>query len=120
LFSYTKYKTRKINALKLFAMHLFWASISCTPVCAILCAYRTTTEEAVNNTHFNQRQLADRWSVSERTLERWRWHGCGPRYVKIGNRVLYRIEDIEDYENANTHTRTQLEPQPILAGGAPC
>jgi hypothetical protein len=34
--------------------------------------------------------------------------------------VLYRIEDIEDYENANTHTRTQLEPQPILAGGATC
>jgi predicted site-specific integrase-resolvase len=74
----------------------------------------------VNINQLNQRQLADRWSVSERTLERWRWQGCGPRYVKVGNRVLYRLEDIEDYENANTHTRTQLEPQPILAGGAPC
>jgi len=74
----------------------------------------------VNINHFNQRQLVDRWSVSERTLERWRWQGCGPRYVKVGNRVLYRLEDIEDYENANTHTSTQPVQQPILAGGAAC
>ncbi len=44
----------------------------------------------------------------------------GPRYVKVGNRVLYRLEDIEDYENANTHTSTQPVQQPILAGGAAC
>jgi len=28
--------------------------------------------------HINQKQLADRWDLSERTLERWRGVGWGP------------------------------------------
>ncbi|MEE4207685.1 MAG: helix-turn-helix domain-containing protein [Parvularcula sp.] len=34
----------------------------------------------------------------ERTLERWRWAGEGPAYMKIGGRVVYRIADIEAFE----------------------
>jgi predicted site-specific integrase-resolvase len=49
--------------------------------------------------HLNQIELADRWSISERTLERWRWIGDGPRYLKLGGRVVYRLEDIEAYES---------------------
>jgi predicted site-specific integrase-resolvase len=48
--------------------------------------------------HLNQRQLADRWGVSEATLERWRSEGIGPVFLKIQGRVLYRHEDIEAYE----------------------
>jgi hypothetical protein len=51
--------------------------------------------------HFHQVQLAKRWLISERTLERWRWEGKGPAYIKIGGRVLYRIEDIEAFERKN-------------------
>lgn len=47
----------------------------------------------------NQVRLADRWQISPRTLERWRWAGEGPAFVKIGGRVVYRIADIEAYEN---------------------
>ena len=50
--------------------------------------------------HLNQTQLAERWNISPRTLERWRWVGDGPRYLKIGGRVVYRVEDIEAYEAA--------------------
>lgn len=46
----------------------------------------------------NQWDLADRWRISPRTLERWRWEGKGPHYLKIGNRIAYRLEDIEAYE----------------------
>ena len=28
--------------------------------------------------HFNQRQLAARWAISEAALERWRCEGIGP------------------------------------------
>lgn len=45
-----------------------------------------------------QHDVAFRWSLSARTLERWRWRGLGPAYVKIGGRIRYRIEDIEEYE----------------------
>ncbi|MEW5769558.1 MAG: helix-turn-helix domain-containing protein [Pseudomonadota bacterium] len=48
--------------------------------------------------HLNQRQLAERWGISEASLERWRSEGIGPVYLKIQGRVLYRTEDIEAYE----------------------
>jgi hypothetical protein len=48
--------------------------------------------------HLHQADLARRWRISPRTLERWRWLGQGPRYLKIGGRVVYRVEDVEAYE----------------------
>jgi hypothetical protein len=50
--------------------------------------------------HLNQIDLARRWRVSERTLERWRWLEQGPPYLKIGGRVVYRLDQIESYEAA--------------------
>lgn len=50
--------------------------------------------------HFNQRQLAARWDISEATLERWRSEGIGPKFLKLCGRVLYRQVDIEDYEES--------------------
>jgi hypothetical protein len=48
--------------------------------------------------HLQQIELALRWNVSPRTLERWRWLGQGPRFLKLGGRVAYRLEDIEAFE----------------------
>lgn len=48
--------------------------------------------------HLNQRDLARRWSLSPRTLERWRWTGDGPAFLKVGGRVAYRLQDIEAWE----------------------
>ena len=49
-------------------------------------------------THLNQADLAARLNVSPRTLERWRWTGEGPAFLKIGGRVVYRLEDVEAFE----------------------
>jgi len=54
----------------------------------------------MSGTCLNQADLARRWKISPRTLERWRWLGEGPRYLKLGGRVLYRVEDIEDFEQS--------------------
>lgn len=48
--------------------------------------------------HLDQRELATRWGVSVRTLERWRWLNEGPGFLKLGARVTYRLEDIEAFE----------------------
>lgn len=53
--------------------------------------------------HLNQVQLSRRWSLSPRTLERWRWLKAGPQYLKIGGRVVYRLEDVEHFESAQLH-----------------
>jgi len=41
--------------------------------------------------HFRTKQLADYWSISERTLERWRLIGKGPAFLKIEGCILYRM-----------------------------
>jgi hypothetical protein len=56
--------------------------------------------------HLNQVDLSRRWSISPRTLERWRWLQAGPRYLKIGGRVVYRLEDVESFEAAQTKNNT--------------
>ncbi|HWL69429.1 MAG TPA: helix-turn-helix domain-containing protein [Geminicoccus sp.] len=50
--------------------------------------------------HFSQTDLAHRWGISPRTLERWRWLRQGPPYLKIGGRVAYRLQDVETFEGA--------------------
>ena len=56
--------------------------------------------------HLNQIDLSDRWNISHRTLERWRWTGEGPHFIKLGGRVVYRLEDVEAYEEASVRSST--------------
>jgi len=65
--------------------------------------------------HLNQRQLADRWDVSEATLERWRSEGIGPVFLKLQGRVLYRLEDVEAFESDSLRKSTS---ERVDAGGA--
>jgi hypothetical protein len=56
--------------------------------------------------YFNQQELAARWRVSPRTLERWRWLKTGPNFYKLSGKVAYSLADIEAYERrrrAETH-----------------
>jgi hypothetical protein len=43
--------------------------------------------------------------MSPRTLERWRWLRQGPAFLKLGKcgHVIYRLEDIESYEQRHLH-----------------
>ncbi|MFC7737519.1 helix-turn-helix transcriptional regulator [Roseomonas sp. GCM10028921] len=60
--------------------------------------------------HLRQTELARRWGISPRTLERWRWIGEGPAFLKIGWRVAYRMEDVEAYEaEQRRNTKEQVE-----------
>jgi len=65
--------------------------------------------------HLNQTELARRWRMSERTLERWRWLGQPPRFLKIGGRVVYRIEDIEAFEAKQIRQRTPRRRKPRVS-----
>jgi predicted site-specific integrase-resolvase len=55
-------------------------------------------ETKMRETCLNQIELAARWKISHRTLERWRWTGDGPSFIKLGGRVIYRLEDVEAFE----------------------
>ena len=46
----------------------------------------------------SQRELAERWRITTRTLDRWRVAGTGPVWLRINDRVLYRAEDVFAFE----------------------
>ncbi len=56
--------------------------------------------------HLSQRELAERWNISPRTLERWRWLGRGPRHLKIGGRCVYPAQEVEAFEAAQLREST--------------
>ena len=45
-----------------------------------------------------ERDLADRWWKSIRTLQRWRTTGYGPAFIRLGGSIHYRLGDILDFE----------------------
>lgn len=55
----------------------------------------------------NQQQVAERWGLSPKTLERWRVLGIGPCYLKLCGKIVYRLEDIEDFERQSLRQSTQ-------------
>jgi hypothetical protein len=59
--------------------------------------------------HLSQVQLARRWQLSPRTLERWRCYGNGPAFLKLGGRVVYRLDDVEAFEARAARVPTQAE-----------
>ena len=44
-----------------------------------------------------QRELCNGWQLCEARPERWRSEGIGPIYVKLGDQVRYRREDVLEY-----------------------
>lgn len=54
----------------------------------------------------SQIDLANRWRMSPRTLERWRFTGEGPRFIKLGGRVIYRLEDVIAFEDQQIRQAT--------------
>jgi predicted DNA-binding transcriptional regulator AlpA len=44
--------------------------------------------------------------VSEHTLQAWRSNGEGPRFVKLGRGVMYRVVDVNAWINASVQTGT--------------
>lgn len=61
--------------------------------------WQDLAEASVN--HLSQKELADRWRISPRTLERWRAAKTGPPWLRLGaRRIAYRLEDVLAYERA--------------------
>jgi DNA-binding transcriptional regulator YiaG len=43
-------------------------------------------------------ELADRLHLTPKTLANWKLEGRGPTPVKVGRRLLYRLETVERWE----------------------
>jgi excisionase family DNA binding protein len=45
-------------------------------------------------------------NFSRRTLQKWRLTGGGPKYLKIGRAVRYRLEDLDAFLTADVRLNT--------------
>lgn len=52
----------------------------------------------------NGKAAASRIGTTEGTLATWRYLGKGPKYIKIGRRVVYRPADLDAWLEAHTVT----------------
>ena len=52
----------------------------------------------MNGLFISHDELAQRWQISEATLERWRSQRKGPHFLRLGGQVRYRLADVEAYE----------------------
>jgi predicted DNA-binding transcriptional regulator AlpA len=68
--------------------------------------------EAINSLNpgdrrvLNENELAQRWGVSPKTLQRWRTEGRGPRYLKLSRRVSYPLDAVIEFERYALHDST--------------
>lgn len=61
----------------------------------------------MHDSYLNQAELAARWRISPRTLERWR--GRGVAFIKVGGSVRYRLKDVEAFEAKQLRQASQSE-----------
>lgn len=67
-----------------------------------MATYANTAAEVTAFALFlRERELAARWRMSVRTLQRWRMSKCGPNWLKIGSRVVYSMDEIRAFELAS-------------------
>lgn len=69
--------------------------------------------------YLTPRLLAKRWNLTTATLRQWRWFRKGPQHLKIGGRILYRIVDIEKFEENILQYHTTMRTENIRTN-APC
>ena len=53
--------------------------------------------------------LAARWGKTTHALAQMRYRGNGPRFVKIGKSIFYRVGDVLEFEESQVRTRTDDE-----------
>ena len=72
---------------------------------ASLAVSSSTTEKALDSlntlsvirTHLTPPEAAAYLRTTRHVLANWRSRGVGPRYAKLGSKVLYRLTDLEKY-----------------------
>jgi predicted DNA-binding transcriptional regulator AlpA len=60
----------------------------------------------IPNRYMRTKEAGHYLGLSGRTLEKHRTYGTGPRYRKIGGRVVYALSDLEAWADRGAQTST--------------
>ncbi len=67
-------------------------------------------------TFLTQNEAAEFLRLSPRTLERHRVAGTGPKFTKLGRRVVYRFSELDTWATERTFTSTAEADEALAAG----
>lgn len=56
------------------------------------------------------KELAKKWNVSAGTLANWRSQKRGPKFLKLGRKVVYKTEAIKKFESVSAVSLTRIAP----------
>jgi predicted DNA-binding transcriptional regulator AlpA len=61
---------------------------------------------SANTIFLTEKQLAERWNISVKAIQRWRVVGQGPKWMKFGSAVRYPLAEVEKLEAASLRSST--------------
>ncbi len=67
---------------------------------------QNTETGAIPHRYLRTPEAARFLGLSGRTLEKHRTYGTGPRYSKLGGRVVYRMADLQDWADLGAKAST--------------
>jgi excisionase family DNA binding protein len=67
---------------------------------------RNATREVTPRVALTTREAAAYLGLATSTLNKWRCHGGGPHFLKLGRAVRYRREDLDAFLTARRLTST--------------
>ncbi|MFT7099243.1 MAG: hypothetical protein ACJAS6_001117 [Rickettsiales bacterium] len=72
--------------------------------------------------HLTEKDLANRWNFTVRTLQRWRRENRGPSYISMCGHIRYSKDAIKDFEviNLNLSSMTRLASCESEKESLPC
>lgn len=59
-----------------------------------------------------EKQLANRWAVSLKKIQKDRYTGGGVEFIRLGRAIRYRLSDVIAYEEANRFHHTSQGGEP--------
>lgn len=62
-------------------------------------------------------QAASRLRLARQTLAKYRVYGCGPVFIRLGARVLYRVDDLDAWVESHGRRRSTSDV-PVTAEAA--
>lgn len=60
----------------------------------------------MDNINLTPEEVAKRLRTSVAVLSNWRIKGTGPKFIKIGRKVLYPLAQLESFEAAQLRSNT--------------
>jgi len=85
-----------------FCPHLICMDIALCRALTPLKQQRTTHMSDKMASHLTTTMLSRRLCTTTKTLERWRANGFGPRFMRVGKRILYSERSVSEWEKSVT------------------